>query len=63
VAEKRSPRKEVKAVAEVMVLCPVCGLEFAVPEGKGEGAVVECPYCHVELVLKLEDGKLVAEEA
>lgn len=50
-------------MAEVTVLCPVCGLEFAVPEGKGAGDTVECPYCHVELVLKLEDGKLVAEEA
>ena len=46
-----------------MVLCPVCDMEFEVPEGKSPGDTVECPYCGVELVLKLEDGKLVAEEA
>ncbi|NLG85659.1 MAG: hypothetical protein GX489_00305 [Firmicutes bacterium] len=46
-----------------MVLCPVCDMEFEVPEGKGPGDIVECPYCGVQLVLAMEDGKLVAKEA
>ena len=45
-----------------MVLCPVCNMEFEVPAGKGSGDVVECPYCFVQLMIKMEDGKLVAEE-
>ena len=48
---------------EPMVLCPVCDMEFEVPEGKGPGDTVECSYCGVELVLKTKDGKLVAVEA
>ncbi|HHT71960.1 MAG: sulfonate ABC transporter [bacterium] len=45
-----------------MVLCPVCNLEFEIPAGTGPGDTVECPYCGVELVLKLEGDELVAEE-
>ncbi len=46
----------------VNVMCPVCGLEFEVPEGKGPGDVVVCPWCNAELVLAQEDGQLVARE-
>ncbi|HHW17593.1 MAG TPA: sulfonate ABC transporter [Firmicutes bacterium] len=44
------------------VMCPVCGLEFEVPEGKGPGDKVVCPWCEAELVLAEEEGKLVARE-
>ncbi|MDI6825441.1 MAG: hypothetical protein QME93_06020 [Bacillota bacterium] len=44
------------------VLCPVCGLEFEVPEGKGPGDTVVCPWCNAELKLVREDGELVARE-
>lgn len=46
----------------VKVMCPVCGLEFEVPEGKGPGDKVVCPWCEAELVLAEEEGKLVARE-
>lgn len=46
----------------VSVLCPVCGLEFEVPEGKGAGDTVVCPWCNAELRLMQENGELVARE-
>lgn len=46
----------------VQVMCPVCGLEFEVPEGKGPGDRVVCPWCNAELVLAEEEGELVARE-
>ncbi|HHY37704.1 MAG TPA: lysine biosynthesis protein [Clostridia bacterium] len=44
------------------VLCPVCGLEFEVPEDKGPGDKVICPWCSAELVLAISGGALVAKE-
>jgi Zn-finger nucleic acid-binding protein len=43
----------------VSVMCPVCGLEFEVSEGKGEGDTVVCPWCHAELVPAREGGDQV----
>ncbi|MCL4425618.1 MAG: sulfonate ABC transporter [Firmicutes bacterium] len=45
------------------VTCPVCGIDFEVPGGKGEGDIVECPYCLAQLKLIEKDGKLLAEVA
>jgi len=44
------------------VNCPVCGIDFEIPAGKGEGDSVECPYCLAQLRLVKKEGKLVAEE-
>lgn len=44
------------------VLCPVCGLEFEVPEGKGPGDTVVCPWCGAELRLVQEGTELTARE-
>ena len=46
----------------VEVNCPVCGLDFEVPEGKGVGDIVVCPFCGAELKLVIKDGQLAAEE-
>jgi len=44
------------------VMCPVCGLEFQVPAGKGPGDTGVCPWCNAEPVLAREEGELVARE-
>lgn len=45
------------------VTCPVCGVEFEVPEGNGVGDIVFCPSCRARLRLTLEDGEVVATGA
>lgn len=45
------------------VTCPVCGVEFELPEGKGVGDLVTCPYCRARLRLTLEDGEIAAKGA
>ncbi|MDK2856696.1 MAG: alpha-aminoadipate/glutamate carrier protein LysW [Bacillota bacterium] len=45
------------------VTCPVCGVDFEVPEGKGVGDILSCPYCRARLRLTLDDGEVVATGA
>jgi hypothetical protein len=42
------------------VNCPVCKRLFNVPAGHGAGAVLSCPFCSAQMVLR-ERTMLVAE--
>lgn len=58
----RCRRRKGERSLQPEVNCPVCGIDFEVPAGKGEGDSVECPYCLAQLRLVKREGKLVAEE-